>query len=360
MPKDTSKKQKFPAVAKKITGRDVARVAGVSAQVVSAVFGRQAGNTRFSEAAKARVLAAAEELGFQPCMLGRSLRANRSFLVGVLDWDDHAWMTPSLLRGIQCGLREAGLTPLFLSQADEAEEAENLHALRRRQVDAFIVVPRQREPAYLELKNSGIPVVEIFNNILAGDGIPHTCQDMTSVGYMATRHLIGLGHRDIALLTHCRYRENWDARDHWLGYCRALAEAGLPERVVAHSLDRFVLGKVGSWHACTAEVEEKMLGRKRPTAAVCYDCWHAVYLIEAAARRRLRMPEALSLVGYHDWDICETITPAITTLEIDPLAMGHAAARQVVGLLTGRPVDNIQIPPRFIERTSTSQAPQVG
>lgn len=351
----SNKKQRLPATAKRVTAKDVARVAGVSAQVASAVFSGKAGNTRFGEAAKARVLAAAEELGFQPGMLGRSLRANRSFLVGILDWDDHAWMTPGLLRGIQCGLREAGLTPLFLSQADAHEELENLHTLRLRQVDAVMVSPWQNQEAYVDLKESGVPVVEIFSNALAGNGIPHSNQDMALVGYQATRHLLDLGHRDIALLTHCRYRKNWDAHAQWQGYCRAMVEAGLSQRVVSHSLKRFVLGKAGSWYGCTAEVEEEMLGKGRPTAAVCYDCWHAVYLIEAAARRGLRMPETLSLVGYHDWDICETTTPAITTLEIDPFAMGLAAARQAVSLLSGHPADHVLIPPRFIERASATR-----
>lgn len=342
-----------------VTAKDVARAAGVSTQLVSAILHGSRGSTRFSEAARERVLAAAAQLGFQPNVLGRSLRSKRSFLIGVLNWKHNGWLASALLQGIQTELASAGLTPLFLSHADAAEETKNLQTLSLRHVDAIITAPcRQNATLYTTLNASGTPIVELFDDFLSSAGIPNVLQDMEALGYLATRHLTGLGHRDIALLTHDEYRTRRDAREHWEGYLRAMTEAGLKERIVTHSLERFVVGAPPSWYACTAEVEEIMLGKDHPTAAVCYDSHHAGYLIHAAQRRGLPMPATLSQVGFHDWDICTITTPGITTLEMDAVLIGREAARLVMARLSGHPAPSIRIPPLFIERGSTSQAPR--
>jgi LacI family transcriptional regulator len=341
----------------KITIKDVAKEAGVSYQLVSAVLGGRESTIRFSAATKAKVLAAAARLGFRPSILARSFQANRSFLVGILVCHEQNFLLSDLIRGIQETLQPEGITPLFLSHKTPAEEATNLHLLQERRVDAVITNSYGGDPeTYARLVKAGVPVVELFNYQFAKLGIPHVRQDMAAVGYEATRHLLELGHRRIALLTHERYKKHFDADDQWRGYCQALKEAGLKPQVFTHSLACYMPGRVLYWYHGAKEIADQVLGPQRPTAIVCYDCAHVQALIEEADPRGIRVPKDLSLVGYQDWDICETTTPRITTLLVDPFKMGQAAAATILAQLRGETAGNTLVKPDFIHRASTGPA----
>lgn len=343
---------------KKLTIKDVAQAAGVSYQLVSAVLGGRESTIRFSEATKAKVLAAAESLGFRPNILARSFQANRSFLVGLLACHENNFLFSDLVRGVQESLAAAGMTPLFLSHKTPAEELANLHLLQERRVDAIITSSYGQDAgAYAKLVQAGLPVVELFNFRFAKLGIPCVRQDMVAAGEMATRHLLGLGHRRIALLTHERYRQNFDAADQWRGYREALKGFGLKPKVFAHSLACYQPGRVLYWYHGAKEIAGEVLGSQRPTAIVCYDCAHVQALVEEARHQDIRIPADLSLVGYQDWDICETTSPRITTLRVDPFKMGQSAAAAVLAQLRGDTISSTLVKPDFILRDSTGPAP---
>ncbi len=350
----------------KVTLQDVAQEAGVSNPLVSAILSGRRSTVCYSDKTKAKVEAAARRMGFRHCILAQSFRANRSFFVGVLQPTVYHWFSAHLLRGIQQELALAGLTPIFLSQADGKEEEKNLDVLEGRQVEAILTgTMGQCSSRYGALVKAGIPVIQIQDDVLAKVGVPHIKCDYDMAGYEAARHLIGLGHRRIALLTHTQYKANWDAHDQWHGYGRAMREAGLKPMVVAHGLDRFVVGDRYSFYHCVEEVMDALLGpvdapkRKAlagpdlPTGVVCYASGQALALLDGARARGIRVPEDFSVVGFLDLGNRNITTPALTTVDVNAFELGRAAARAAMDLLAKKPADLRAISPHFILRGST-------
>lgn len=179
---------------KKITLQDVAKAAGVSHQLVSAVLSGRESTIRYSQATKAKVEAAAKRMGFNHCILAQSFKANRSFLVGVMIPRFQNHVQDDLLIGLQDVLVPHGLTPLFLSYQTADEEEAALRIFLQRQVDAVVVSSQNPSlPAYVRLAETEIPAVEVFNRLMAQTGTPSVIQDMEKNGYEGTRQ-IGRAH----------------------------------------------------------------------------------------------------------------------------------------------------------------------
>ena len=341
---------------RKVTLKDVALEAGVSHQLVSCIFSGKQSTNRCGEATRARVLATAEKLGFRPDIRARGLRAGRSFLVGVMVHSHSHWLQSDLLRGIQKNLEADDIMPVLLTHENPEEESRHLGLMLNRQVDAVLVFTTA-EPAlvarYAELSRGGLPVVEINNNSLAGVGIPYVIGDMYGSGYMAARRLIETGRRNIALLTHERHTLNLDAREHREGYEKALAEAGLKPRVIAHSLKHYVYGGTHSWYNCLDEVADEIFDAgNRPDGIVCYTSVHAFRVAELAAERGVSIVRDMGLVGIHDLPICLISRPSLTALQPDFFAMGDAAANTVRELLDGKKAENRRIAATLVIRDS--------
>ncbi len=338
----------------RVTLKDVATKAGVSNQLVSAVFSGRASSVRYSEATRQKVLGAAGDLGFQPNILAQSFRGGRSFLIGVLNRVDHGWMSDQMLRGIQEVLVMAELTPLLLTyQRDEGEE-RNLIEFARRQVEGLIVnVGPAKHERYRRMKQAGFPVLQLIDNSLAKFGIPNVMSDLVGAGAAATRHLLELGHRRIAHLTHARYLRNRDAHERYLGYEQAMRQAGLPLQVFTHSLDQYRSGDPSSFYDCAAEAMDAVLAPPGPTAVVCYECFEAFRLIEAATARGLAVPGDLAVVGSNDLDICKIAKPMMSTLRIGEYEIGKAAAEEMVNMLGGQTGHDCLIQTELVARGSS-------
>jgi DNA-binding LacI/PurR family transcriptional regulator len=263
-------------------------------------------------------------------------------------------MSDRMLRGIQDVLVEAGLTPLLLTyQRDEGEE-RNLAEFSRRQVDGLIVnVGDAMHDRYARLKEKGLPVIQVVDNSLAKFGIPNVMSDLVGAGAAATRHLLELGHRRIAHLTHARYLLNRDAHELYLGYEQVMREAGLPVTVFTHSLNEYRPGDPCSFYDCAAEVMAAALAEPRPDAVFCYESFEAFRLLECATARGLAVPGELAVVGVNDLDVCRIAKPMLSTLRIDAYGIGKAAAGELISMLGGETGRNHLVPTTLAARGSS-------
>jgi DNA-binding LacI/PurR family transcriptional regulator len=187
--------------------------------------------------------------------------------------------------------------------------------------------------------------------------VPNVRTDLVGMGYAATRHLLELGHRRIAHLTHERYLENRDSHEQSTGYERAMAEAGLEPRVFTHSLAWYRIGEPVSFYDCAGDGVARLLAAARlPTAVVCYECYGAFRVIEMATARGLRVPADLAVVGGNDLDICQIATPRISTLRINTHGIGEAAGEEIIRMLAGAPGRDRLIPAELVARGSSVPA----
>ncbi len=203
---------------------------------------------RYNEATCKKVLRAAKELNYTPDMAARSLKLNRSFLFGLLIDARNALLATEFLRGVQAGLAGSDYSPIVFSHGNSDEQYEGLRRFIDRRVDGLIAnVALEPDgsvdrPRYDALRERGLPIVEIFGRFLPE--APSVNVDNVAAGYDAARYLMGRGHRRIALLTHERYRlsqerhggQHFDAWERYLGYERAMREAGEMPVVVTHPI----------------------------------------------------------------------------------------------------------------------------
>src|SRR5258708_17300898 len=211
-----------------VTIRDVAEAAGVSLSSVSRALN---GGRHVSARIARDVTAAADRLGYQPDFMARSLRTRSTGMGGCLVSDVANPLNASIVQAAEARLREAGYLLVVASTAnDPARERAAAVEFRGRRLDGMLVAPGSDANAktWRELAAAGTAVVILDRDPLEEDGDkswPAVLVDHRAGAKAATRYLIGLGHRRIALLTaDARMRPS---RERIAGFREVFAEAGI-------------------------------------------------------------------------------------------------------------------------------------
>jgi LacI family transcriptional regulator, galactose operon repressor len=329
------------------TIKDVARAAGVSITTVSHVIN----DTRFvSDELRERVQAAMEELGYRPNILARSLRRGETKTIGLVVPDNSNPFFAEMARTVEDLGFATGYSVILCNSDDNlAKEAAYLEVLITKQVDGVVFIASGSSQEHLvELSQQGIPYVVVDREI---DG---AWADIVLVnnelgGYVATRHLIELGHRRIACIT--GPSQLTPSADRVRGYRRALREFQIAED------EELVVP--GDFRAQGGEAAlERLLAVSPPPSAVlaCNDMM-AIGVLRAARKAGLHVPDDLSVVGFDDIPLASAVSPALTTVA-QPIT--ELASHSVQILLArmqnseeGQPRQRIVLDPRLIVRDSS-------
>ena len=272
------------------TIRDVAKNAGVSVATVSRVINN---SSTVSEQTAQKVHAVIEELDYSPSPIARRLSIGRTHTVGVII----PFLTlPSFverLRGVESALAESEYD-LVLFSADTPSKVDHYfnELSRRDRADGVIVISLHPDDTQVaRFNNSQMPAVLLdawhaeLNSIIVDD---------VAGGYLATRHLIELGHTRIAYLSD--YLDNpfnfVAMRHRFQGYRQALDEAGIPFLPGYHQQ-----GELGGREA-VPKAKQLLLRSDRPTAIFAASDIFAVGVLKAAQELHIRVPQELSVVGY--------------------------------------------------------------
>ncbi|WP_194396147.1 LacI family DNA-binding transcriptional regulator [Microbacterium atlanticum] len=326
---------------------DVARVAGVSKSTASRAL---TGSGYVSEATRARVRDAATALGYVPTTSAVSLVTGRTQTVGVVMPSLDRWFFAQVLEGIQDALLERRYDLALYGAPPESSARRDMfeHFLARKRFDGLIAVGLEPSAHELErLVAFGKPVVAVGGYDIGTNAV--TIDDRAA-GRIATDHLIGLGHREIAFLggdPDGRRTSFGDGR-RLKGYRAAMRDAGLD----AHA--RHIHSEVTLPGGYSAAVE--LLGdrRTRPTAVVGVCDEVAVGAIIAARRLGIRVPERLSVVGIDDHAYAEMFS--LTTLQQRPHQQGRAAVQLLMWQLDdpGAPTHRLRESAPLVVRNSTA------
>ncbi|SHG76123.1 LacI family DNA-binding transcriptional regulator [Ferrimonas marina] len=299
---------------------DVSVMAGVSLATVSRVVNN---NAKVSEKTRKKVLAAMEALDYRPNAIARSLASSRSNSVGVLVSQLDGPYHGPMMSMIESVLRDAGKHVIFAAgRSDEERERASVSFLQDRGCDALVLDIEAVSDDYLvELAKGQTPIVLINRYV---EPIEDRCiyLDNEQGGYLATEHLIKLGHRSIACISGPLYK--LDARQRLAGHKRALAEAGLqfdPRLCVEGNFDQ----------RSGREGVNRLLEQKRPfTALVCANDRMASGAIAGCMAQGLSVPADLSVMGYDDFPVPEYITPKLSSVSNPIHEMGKMAANWVL------------------------------
>lgn len=329
-----------------VTARDVAQRAGVSQPTVSLVLG---GNPRARIAAdtRARVLRAAEELGYRPNLLARGLVRQRSYALGVLVPDLSNPFFAELVGGVERVAVQQGYAVL-LSDARETPPERQLEALRARMI-AGVILDGSSAASLPEGVLEGWNVVLVDEPSARWPGVE---SDALRAGQLAAEHLHGLGHRRFGFIGPAVDAFGFRMRER--GFLATLREQGI--RIPSEWLRR-ALPTVGGGQSAMGML---LAGDSPPTAVFCANDLLALGALKSCLGARIRVPERISLVGCDDIEMARVVTPELTTVAVPARELGARAARlllQAVGQesTTRRPPR--PVPVRLVVRGTTAEAP---
>ena len=305
---------------------EVAALAGVSPATVSRAL---RGLPGVSAATRANVEQAAAALGYVASPSAAALTTGRTSAIGVMAPWISRWFFTAVIEGAQEVVAEHGyhtlLYPLGANTAPATASMTDTRALHKR-VDGVLGlnIPRGIQPASLhELR---IPLVTVGSSI---PGISGVLVDDTEVGYLATRHLLELGHRRIAFLgkdPDDRYGFSV-AADRAAGYEKALGEYGV-------DVDQELIGMTGfAIEGGTAAMDRLWAATgadpaRRPTAVFALSDEVAMGVLHSARNHGITVPDQLSVIGVDNHDMAYLF--GLTTIGQPVREQGRIAARMLL------------------------------
>lgn len=330
------------------TIKDVAKTAGVSIATVSNVLN---GTGRVSSDTIKMVQKAIDELQFVRSASARSLKDKQSQMIAVvvpflekgrLQDNPFYWQ---LVTGIEEGARNHRLHVLLIG-ADEDESYDFVH---ERHLDGVIVIGvYDQSPVLEKIIDLQVPCV-FMDSYLSDPSLVQVYIDDEAGGYIGTRHLIGLGHQRIALLTG-KLMENGVNYKRWLGYRRALDEAGIiydDSLIMQESVS-----SQGGYQAAQkiGDISHSI------TAVFAFSDVAAMGMIKGFHDIGISVPHDISVMGFDNIFYCDYMIPSLTTVGQDIIKKGQTAVSLLLEQIGGgsRKADrNVVLPVSLKVRQST-------
>lgn len=326
--------------------KDVAVVARVSTATVSHVINK----TRYvSTATQNRVLAAIEELGYQPSASAQSLASNRSRIVGVVFSDITNPFFPSLFRGIEDTLSTVGYDLILANTGEKPKEQESvLSTLFSRSVDGLIIAPTGSPSEMLKkLVKDQTPIVLVDRK----DGeldLPIVGVNNETISFDAIRHLIEDGHKNIGMIM--GIEDVSTSVERLNGYIRALEHSGIEvdDAYIYKGYSRYDDGLIGA---------EKLLSNHREISAIfTTNNFMTLGALHAIRNLGLRCPDDIGVIGFDDHDWADIFTPPLTVVWQPTYELGQAAATLLEKMMRNgeTTLESKILPARLIVRSSCS------
>ncbi len=327
------------------TIRDVARKAGVSVATVSRVISEN--GYPVAVGTRARVQRAASALEYTPNLVARGLKKHTSRTIGLIIPDISNPFFPAVARGAEDVASRHGYTVVLCNTDEQVrKEHQYLSLLHRQWIAGVLFATNKANTSLLRwLLEHEIPAVLVACDA-ASLPLDAVFVDSHRGAWLATRHLITLGHTRVA---HVAGPPRMGAgRDRLLGYRRAMAASGLRVRT------EWVV--TGDFHAEAGYRGARSLLRRadRPTAVFAANDLMAMGVLRAAQEAGLRVPGDLAVVGFDDIPMARMVSPALTTVAQPTYRMGALAMERLLERVAGRRVGSrkITLEPELVVRQS--------
>lgn len=292
--------------------------------------------------------------------LTSSNKNNTDKTIGVITTYISNYIFPSIIRGIESFLSEKGYTVLLASTNNNVDhERRSLQNIITKNIDGLIIEPTKsafHNPNlnyYLNLERNHIPYAMI-NASYTELAAPSITLDDEKGGYIATEHLLKLGHRRILGLFKT---DDLQGINRMKGYIRAHRENGRipsPEMIV-----NFTTEEKGEQIKTRVKEILSEQSDKRPEAIFCYNDEIALSILNVIRELNLKVPEDLSIVGYDDSQLAEASEVKLTSVKHPKMLMGETAAKSIITLIEEKnkqpQTDSVLFEPELVIRNSTAQ-----
>ncbi|HHV83812.1 MAG TPA: LacI family transcriptional regulator [Tepidanaerobacter syntrophicus] len=306
-----------------VTIYDVAKKAKVSIATVSRVINN---SNVVTEKTRQQVEQAIQELNYAPNVIASALTKKSTLTLGLLIPDISNPFFSELARGVEDASNDFGFNIIICNTDYSLEkEATYTNLLRQKSVDGFIIsTAYYNDENVINLLKENVPLVLLGRDIEDSRDYPIDVvgSDNVKGGYIATKHLIELGHEKIACLLGPRQIKVNLERE--IGYLKALREAKIKvhDEIIAHGDFKLEFG-----YQKTIEI---LKGPIKPTAFFAANDLTALGVIKAVKSLGLSVPKDVSVIGYDNTILAEITDPSLTTINQQMRKMGYLATEMLI------------------------------
>jgi DNA-binding LacI/PurR family transcriptional regulator len=327
----------------KVSIFDVAKKSGLSVVTVSRVLNN---STSVRDKNKEKVLQAMKELDYHPNASARSLARGKTGIIGLTLTTLHDSFLDAVVKEVNDRLAVQGYF-LALSVSSGYEDTFHRSLFQEDRVDGVILLSPINEDEYvMEFMKKKIPFIMIDNQ-QRNPSVTSIIVDNFKGGYEATKHLIELGHTEIA---HIGGPDPFlSSRERERGYLFALEEAGL----TSTRIERVAFDISSGYRIAKQWIDSDSL----PSAIFASDDYIALGVMDACKNEGIRIPQDISIVGFDDQIFASEFRPRLTTVRQPSDKIGSTGVELLLGAINDPAKRNVtvQIEPELIIRESTSR-----
>ena len=332
---------------------DIAKLARVSLGTVSHVLNN---TTNVREPLRKRVLDAVEAVGYQPSQLARGLRRDKTNMIGMIIPDITNPFFPAVVKGAEDIAFSNGYRLILCNtDNDHSKELAHLNELRTYLPAGLIVIPSSFSDLTVQAvsyrrSGTGVVCVDRLPKNWAGDSVT---ADNEEGALNATRHLIEMGHKRLAMIVGPLRLTN--ARERLNGFTRAMKEAKIPLR------PEYVQETTFEMQGGYSKALLLLRLIPRPTAIFAGNDLIALGALRAIRESNLRCPEDVSIIGFDDLDIAEVTHPALSSVSQSGYQLGTTAAHILIERIHGdkSPAKHIVLKTKLSLRNSVAAPPAI-
>lgn len=342
-------------LCKRVTIKDVAQAAGVSATTVSNVL--NARTEAMSQETLLRVQETIRALNYHPSSVARSMVTHRTSTVGLIVTEIETPLFLQALNFVEPIARSAGYNVLLCNARNPDDERQAAQVLLEKQADGIIFLSTSLyvDDDYLVQLPPPVPPMVLINRARTYDRFDHINWDDARGIMTIVEYLVTLGHRHIAHLRGPAERRA--AEERFRGYRLALERHGLE-----YNEDYVQPGDFLD----TSETEQSTLTlldlSPPPTAIIAANDTIAATAQRTVQRAGLRVPQDITVVGVDDQPFCTYLHPALTTLRLPIIEAGKLAIQMLLDRIAGKrtEVEHVILPSSLVVRESSGVAPAPG
>src|SRR5690625_2799692 len=274
-----------------VTIKDVAKKANVSIATVSRALNNK--TSQINDNTRKKIIEIAKELNYRPNLIARSMKTKKTKIIGFIIPDIENPFFPKLARRVEQMLKEKGYnTILCNTDGDENKELEYFDLLMEKHVDGIIytnISMNINKEILSIIKSQNPPIVLLDRHLLdLNINVNSVYLDNEFAGYIATKHLIKLGHKNIACITGPKGIVS--SKERLNGYIRAHQESGLNvnKNYIVTGDYKIEGGYKGA---------KKILQNREITSIFAFNDLMALGVYEASLEKNIKIPNDLSVVG---------------------------------------------------------------
>lgn len=327
---------------------DIAKKIGMSPTTVSKALNNY---SDVSAKTKEKVLLAAKELGYVPNLTARSLKTNKSYLVGVMFSEnvgiglEHQYFSV-VLENFRKKMGVYGYDTVFINKTVGEREIGYLEHCKYRNVDGVFIITATGEE--VDAKSFEECNIKCITTDMHYDGVPVVISENATGASMAVEYLVEKGHKKIGHIT--------GPLDTIAGYERYEGFLETAKKFDVYAEKYVCESRKFTYHSGYHAMDDllKKCYGDYPTAVLVSADLMAIGVVEAIKDRGLKVPDDISVVGFDDIEMVRYITPKLTTVKQNKELLGEKVADNLYKLINGETLalDVVRIPVELVERDS--------